>query len=67
MKSRKTKILGLVLAASIAFCLVGCSEEVAVPQITDVTGNMLVIDELGAVTSFVVADFEKDYYVEDTM
>ena len=67
MKSRKTKILGLVLAASIAFCLVGCAEEFTVPQITDVTQDLLVIDESGMVTSYVVADFDKDYYVEEEL
>lgn len=67
MKSRKTKILGLVLAASIAFCLVGCKQEVTVPQITDITGNMLVVDEAGVITSYVVADFDKDYYVEEEL
>lgn len=67
MKSRKKKIFGLVLAASIAFCLVGCSKEIVAPQITDITESILVIDELGTVTSYVVADFEKDYYVEDEL
>lgn len=67
MKSRKTKIFGLVLAASIAFCLVGCSEELTVPEIADVTEDLLVIDESGMVTSYVVADFDKDYYVEEEL
>ncbi|MBQ7360382.1 MAG: hypothetical protein IJW63_09835 [Lachnospiraceae bacterium] len=67
MKSRKTKVFGLVLTASIAFCLVGCAQEIQMPQITDVTEDMLVVDELGVVTSFVVADFDKDYYVEDEL
>lgn len=67
MNSRKKKILGLALTASIAFCLVGCSEEVTVPQITDITDNMLVVDEAGVITSYVVADFDKAYYVEEEL
>ena len=67
MNRRKTKILGLVLTMAIAFCLVGCGEELVVPQITDVTQNLMVIEEDGRVTSYVVADFDKDYYVEEEL
>ena len=67
MRSRKKKILGLVLASSIALCLVGCRQQITMPLITDVTTNMLVIDENGTVTSLVVADFDKDYYVEEEL
>jgi len=67
VKSRKTKIFGLVLTASIAFCLVGCAEEFTVPQITNITEDLVVIEESGTVTSYVVADFDKDYYVEEEL
>ena len=67
MNSRKKKIWGLTLSAFIAFSLTGCVGGIDVPQIEFVTEDLLVIDKSGTVTSYVVADFDKDYYMEEEL
>ena len=63
MNRRKTKILGLVLTMAIAFCLAGCEQEIHIPTREEITENINVVSEDGTVISYMVADFEKDYYV----